>query len=129
LNIDPQTNVWKYGDIPEDLYTSSRVPPNDFYANPMNIPYYTKTIEEELYNAPKSFFGAVNPVSTYYQCKWLGGNTNNGGLPNPESTSYSTIPCEYRQNYQEVGRYICTDDPNQNSNISSICENISQPYS
>jgi hypothetical protein len=130
LNIDPQTNVWKYGDIPEDLYTSSKVPPSDFYANPMDIPYYRQTIEEELYNAPKPFFGAVNPVSTYYQCQWLGGDTNNGGLPNPESsTTYSTIPCEYRQNFQEVGRYICTDDPNKNSNISGICENISRSYS
>lgn len=129
LNIDPQTNVWKYGDIPEDLYTSSKIPPSDFYANPTGIPYYRQTIEEELYNAPKPFFGSVNPVSTYYQCQWLGG-TNNQGLPNPESpTTYSTIPCEYRQNFQEVGRYICTDDPNKNSNISSICENISYSYS
>ena len=47
LNIDPQTNVWQYGDIPTDLYTSPSIPPNAFYANPTNIPNYGPSAENE----------------------------------------------------------------------------------
>lgn len=118
LNIDPQTNVWQYGDIPTDLYTSSTTPGTTFYANPPNIPNYSPSEENE----PKSFFGTTYPSTTYYQCEWLGGS-NTVGLPNIETNTYTTIPCTFRQNFQEVGRYICKQDPNQNG--IENCDNVS----
>lgn len=111
LNIDPQVNVWKYGDIPVDLYTSNKIKGADFYTKDSNIPNYRNTAEEELVNEPKPFFGTTYPSSTYYKCKWLGGN-NNGGLPNMESDTYSSIPCNFRQNFAEEGKYICNKNPN-----------------
>jgi hypothetical protein len=115
LIVDPQTNVWKYGDIPSGGY-SPNVTPQQIYSSPQNIPNYNSEL-----NSPKPSFGTTYPRSTYYECKWLGGNSS--GMPNTEQT-YSTIPCNYRQNYEEVGRYICSEDPNVSGDIST-CEKIS----
>jgi hypothetical protein len=51
---------------------------------------------------------------TYYQCNWLGGNINGNSLPIQDTNKYSTIPCTYKQNYTQVGKYICKTDPNKN---------------
>jgi hypothetical protein len=118
LDIDPQLNVWKYGDIPVDGYTSTKLPGSNFYNSPVNIPNYYNPLNE-----PKSSFGTTYPKSTYYQCEWLGGTSNTNGLPNNNGNKYSTIPCNFRQNYQETGRYICPSDPNKNG-IDS-CDNVS----
>ena len=112
LRTDPQLNVWKYGDIPTDLWTNNKLKSTNFYVN-YNIPNYNATLEEEIYNSPKSTFGTTYPNSTYYKCKWLGGDNNNNGLPNIENNTYSSIPCTYRPNYSEDGRYICSKDPNK----------------
>ena len=112
LNIDPQTNVWKYGDIPDDLYTSYKLPPSAFFKTPNNIPLYNVTSEEEAENRPKSKFGSTYPMSTYYKCKWNGDINNTGGLSS-EDGKYSSIPCSYKSNYSEEGKYICMDNPNK----------------
>ena len=129
LRIDPQTNVWKYGDIPEDLWTSDKKPASDFYTRDVskNIPNYNATIEEELANRPKPFFGSTFPVSTYYTCEWMGGHGNETSLPMLERNKYSSIPCSYKPNFTETGRYICTDDPNKrgiDGDISEICDAV-----
>lgn len=112
LRTDPQLNVWKYGDIPTDLWTNDKLKGTNFYTN-YSIPNYNATLEEEIYNSPKSTFGTTYPNSTYYKCKWLGGDNNKYGLPNLENNTYSSIPCTYRPNYSEDGRYICSKDPNK----------------
>jgi len=120
LNIDPQNNVWKYGDIPNGGYSNS-VNIQDFYTKPTNIKnYYDNNNQPQ----PESAFGTTYPFTTYYKCDWLGPNNSNSGLPNNDiSTQFTTIPCSYRPNYQETGRYICKTDPNT-SGISS-CDNVS----
>ena len=50
---------------------------------------------------------------TYYQCNWLGGNINGNSLPIQDKNIYSTIPCTYKQNYTQVGKFICNTDPNK----------------
>lgn len=124
LNIDPQANVWQYGDIPVDLYTSKNTPGSDFYANPKNIPNYRNTLEEDMGDEPRSTFGTTYPHSTYYKCEWLGGN--NTGLPNIETKTYSSIPCSYRENYEETGRYICSKNPNNlsSSDFNAVCTDV-----
>lgn len=126
LRTDPQLNVWEYGTIPPDLWTSDKKPSRAFYKNYRNIPNYNASIEEESANEAKPFFGAAYPKSTYYKCEWLGGN-NNGGLPNIENNKYSSIPCTYRPNYTEKGRYICSRNPNEISegDMSNYCDDVS----
>jgi hypothetical protein len=119
LNIDPQTNVWQYGDIPTDLYTTPSRPGDDFYINPRGIPNYGPNAENE----PQPFFGTTYPATTYYECEWLGGNIKGQGLPNNEKNQYTTIPCSFRPNFQEVGRYICNSDPNT-SGIDGNCDTV-----
>jgi hypothetical protein len=94
LKIDPSLDVWKYGDIPinQDLNSMEELDDED---------------------SPQPFFGTTYPKSTYYQCKWLGGN---GGMPNKMkegNNTYSTIPCNYKPNTTQLGRYICDNDPNE----------------
>lgn len=125
LKTDPQLNVWQYGDMAQDLYTSAKTPGSDFYSN-VTIPNYTDTYEEQIVNSPKPAFKSTYPSSTYYKCQWQGGNSN-GDLPNIESKTYSTIPCSYRPNFSETGRYICNRDPNTLSSIdkfSQYCDTI-----
>jgi hypothetical protein len=129
LKTDPQLDVWKYGDMPTDLYTSPENPASTFYSNTKNIPNYRTTEKDKLINMPKPFFNSINPSSTYYQCQWNGGDTNNGDLPNVEQNKYSSIPCSYRPNFTEVGRYICTTNPNNlsGSEFNNVCDSISIP--
>jgi hypothetical protein len=51
---------------------------------------------------------------TYYECKWLGGKINGNSLPIQDKKKYSTIPCTYKQNYTQVNKLICNNDPNKN---------------
>lgn len=109
LNINPQVNVWKYGDIPDTLYTSPQTPSSDFYNIP--LPNYRNPISEEGID-PQQKFGSTYPTSTYYECQFMG--SSNGGLPNKETEKYSTIPCSYRENTKEINKYFCNSDPNKN---------------
>ena len=125
LRTDPQLNVWQYGDIPTDLWTNNTLKSSNFYTN-YTIPNYNTTLEEEMANSPKSAFGTSYPNTTYYKCKWLGGDNNNNGLPNIETNTYSSIPCTYRPNYSEDGRYICSKDPNKisTSEFTKYCDTL-----
>jgi hypothetical protein len=127
LRTDSQLDVWQYGDIPTDLYTTPDNPASKFYSNSKNVPNYRTTEKEKKENMPQPFFGSSFPSSTYYQCKWGGGESNNGDLPNIDSTKYSSIPCSYRPNFTEVGRYICTKNPNSlsSTDFKKACDNIS----
>jgi hypothetical protein len=118
LNIDPQNNVWKYGDIPAGGYSDT--PINDFYDSRQSIQDYSNENNE-----PKSFFGKTYPYTTYYKCDWLGPSGNNQGMPinDTSDNTYSTIPCSYRPNYQESGRYICQEDPNK-ENINTMINGV-----
>lgn len=126
LRTDPQVNVWKYGDMPISAYTNSKEPGSNFYTNPKNIPNYRDTLEEITENEPKPFFGKPKTVSTYYKCDWMGGNRN-GDLPAFESNTYSSIPCSYRPNFKELGRYICNENPNDlnEDDFNKACDNVS----
>lgn len=127
LRTDSQLNVWEYGDIPMDLYTTNKLPASTFYMNAEGIPNYTSTLRDEEINEPKPFFKSNYPRSTFYECKWLGGN-NNEGLPNIEKNKYSSIPCDYRPNYSLLNRYVCTKNPN-NLNINefnNVCSKVSE---
>jgi hypothetical protein len=134
LRTDPQLDVWQYGDIPIDLYTSKSKPASKFYANYRDIPNYNKTIQEELANEPKPAFGTTYPRMTYYRCKWNGNGdipTNlpkkfrNNTLPNKELYDFSSIPCSYRPNFTEEGKFICKENPNNNkSDFNTICEDV-----
>ena len=128
LNTDSQVNVWKYGNIPVDLYTSNdQTPSSMFYPNAKDIPNYRNQLRAKTDNQPNQTFGTTYPSSTYYECKWLGGNSNNEGLPNFENKQYSSIPCQYKQNFQEIGKYICSKDPNTLSatDFNQACDIIS----
>jgi len=127
LRTDSQLNVWEYGDIPTDLYTTNKLPASRFYVDKNGIPNYTVTKDEEKYNEPKPFFKTNYPRSTFYECKWLGGD-NNEGLPNIEKNKYSSIPCDYRPNYTMLNKYICTKNPNKlnNAEFNNACVKVSQ---
>jgi len=126
LRTDPQLDVWKYGDIPENTYTSRSTPASAFYSNYDSIPNYRTTLEGfSNTNEPKPFFTTTYPISTYYECEWNGGDDNKIGLPNTEPKTYSLIPCSYRPNYTEKARYVCRKDPNgENLNFNEICNKI-----
>ena len=129
LRTDPQLDVWQYGDIPMDVWTSESKQAKMFYKNYKDIPNYNATIEEELANAPKPFFGTNFPRSTYYKCQWNGGQRNNVSMPSIEKTEYSSIPCSYRPNFTENGKYICKENPNTSkAEFKSICEDVSTGY-
>ncbi len=113
LNTDSQVNVWKYGDIPNTLYTSPQTPGSDFYNTKTPIPNYRTSIGEKDI-LPNQQFSSEYPLSTYYECQFMG--SNNGGLPNKETEKYSTIPCNYRENTVELNKYWCKKDPNKNEN-------------
>jgi len=123
LRTNPQSNVWKYGDTPVDLYTSEEGPP---YPD-MDIPNYANPN-----NSPQpSFRGLKDNYLTYYQCSWMGGDNVNDTLPsgkNRENT-FSSIPCSYRPNYKELGKYICNKNPNNDfssdGTIPKYCINVS----
>jgi hypothetical protein len=126
LRVDPQIDVWQYGDIPISAYTSSRLPGSNFYSEPKDIKNYRETLEEIAEDEPKPFFQGPNTISTYYKCEWMGGDRN-GDLPNFESNTYSSIPCDYRPNFTESARYICNRNPNNlNADQFKIaCDNVS----
>ena len=115
LNSSPQINVWKHGDVPTDLFTKPGYDKN-IYINPSKLPnYYSPD------NSPRSQFGApLDSGATYYKCNWIGGNTYDG-LPNKEPTKYSTIPCSYRENYRESGKFLCPTNIDPNILGDSLC--------
>jgi len=128
LKTDPQLDVWQYGDIPVDVWTSNSKQANMFYKN-VNIPNYNATPQEELANEPKPFFGTNFPRSTYYKCQWNGGQQNNVSMPGIETNEYSSIPCSYRPNFTENAKYICKENPNTSTaDFNSICEDVSTGY-
>ena len=129
LKIDNQDNVWKYGDIPSDVFTSNNINPSDFYRTSQHIPKFRVTEAEIDGNESQPFFGTGSNYKTYYKCLWNGtgeltNNKRNGGLPNNESSVYTTIPCNYRPNFTETGRYICNNDPNKGYSNAG-CTNVS----
>jgi hypothetical protein len=126
LRTDPQLDVWKYGNMPIDLYTTKKTPGKMFYSSPTGIPIYRDSYEEDKGDRPKQSFGTTYPSSTYYKCKWLGGNKN-GGLPNNEENTFSSIPCSYRPNYAEQGKFICTKNPNKlpKALFEKVCNDVS----
>ena len=99
LKINNQRDIWKFG--------------ND-NTNP------TLKIDD---NNNENNISTTYPYSVYYKCDSLNGN--NSGLPNKEVNKYSTVPCNYRENYNESEKYICTTDPNKiDGDISKYCTNI-----
>lgn len=95
LKIDPSLNVWKYGDVPIGS----------------DLNFANELLDEE---SPQPFFGESSPQTVYYECKWLGNNSE-GNMPKRMRTNrkqYSTIPCSYRPNNSEINRWFCQKDPN-----------------
>lgn len=92
LKVDPTTNIWKKGDYPIQSGADGTI-------TDIN---------------PKSSFDSSYPSTTYYKCKWLGNNTI-GNMPDKLKKSnniYSSIPCSYRPNTTELGRWFCNENPN-----------------
>jgi len=109
LNSSSQINVWKEGDVPDDLFTKPGFN-NNIYKDPKKLPDYNYPG-----NRPRSQFDApVKSGGTYYQCEWMGGD-NSYDLPNKEIDKYSTIPCSFRSNYRENGKFLCPPDINPNN--------------
>lgn len=110
LNINPQLNVWKLGDVP---YNKKGINPSIELKDrdPMLFRWGDK---------PEPSFGTTYPKSTYYQCDWLGGGGRGPeGLPLGGPTAdkpFSTIPCSYKPNMKQKAKYICNTDPNLGSN-------------
>jgi hypothetical protein len=120
LNIDPQTNVWKYGDIPVDSYKGDS--DSTFFKD-------KKILNGINQNSPKQFFGSPSKlIGTYYECV---GIDNKKGLPMSDGKKYSEIPCSYRPNYIENARYICSKNPNNlsESEFSNYCNNVTNSIS
>lgn len=101
LNIDDQTNVWQYGEGIKDKKYNSDI----LYGTDDNIKYFSK---------------GINGL-TYYECNWMGDNSN--PLPNKEGR-YSSIPCSYRENSKEINRYICKDTIDPNIDGINKCDQI-----
>ena len=59
----------------------------------------------------------------YYKCNWIGSN-NYSGI-GQDNVVYSSKPCEYKQNFTQVGKYICLADPNDpKTNFSKSCTDV-----
>ena len=100
IKINNQRDIWKYG--------------ND---------NTNRTLKIDDDNNNQNNISTTYPYSVYYKCDSLNGN--NSGLPNKEVNKYSTVPCNYRENYNESEKYICTTDPNKiDGDISKYCTNI-----
>jgi hypothetical protein len=143
LKTDPQLNVWKYGDLPEDLWTGEHR--NKITNSPSKnitsefetkfLPIFDQTFNNYDFNDitnPKARFGTTSPSMTYYKCDWMG--SIQGGddkFPFKSKLTYSSIPCEYKPNYIESGRYICSQNPNkisENNDFRKICDDVSTIY-
>lgn len=143
LKTDSQLDVWKHGDIPEDLWPNANLNFKNFNPNMKNVNEQKdfKTVIDPLFNQkfnnydinsfgisnPKSRFGTTSPSMTYYKCDWMGGEFGNN-FPLKSNLTYSSIPCDYKPNYTESGRYICKTNPNNlssSSNLSDICDDVS----
>jgi len=74
-------------------------------------------------NSYETFISPVNNNKklTYYECKWLGGTINGNSLPIQDNKKYSTIPCNYKENYTQVQKLICTNNPNTSGDKSDNC--------
>jgi hypothetical protein len=101
LNIDDQTNVWEFGNGSKD---------NKYKSDAL----YGSDNEIRKFNKGKNGL-------TYYECQWIG--KNDDSLPNKE-VRYSSIPCSYRQNFEEINRYICGDNINPNINGINSCDKV-----
>jgi hypothetical protein len=59
----------------------------------------------------------------YYKCDWVGGN-NYSGI-SKSNKKYSSIPCNYKQNYTQTGKYICLSDPNDpETDFNKSCTDV-----
>lgn len=125
LRTNSQLNVWEDGDLPVNTFTSKKNPAIKYYSTPKGIPKYRDTIYEETNNEPKPMFGTTYPKTTFYKCNWLGGDKTRL-MPERELKTYSSIPCSYRPNFEETGRYICMKDPNRlsESDFKKYCDKI-----
>ena len=111
LKTDPTLDVWKYGDVPQ-------------IQNKLN---YEDLIDEE--DLPQSTFGTTYPVSTYYECKWLGNSTSKNMptvMRGQGGKKYSSIPCHYKPNNTEINRWFCKKDPNDldDDDKERYCEKV-----
>ncbi len=125
LRTDSQKNVWERGDVPVDIFTTPQYH-KDIYNNPKVLPVFIENEQQAKTNNPgPQFRGLKEKGMTYYECKWMGGKTS--GLPFQEKDKYSSIPCDYRPNFKELNRYICTKNPNKNPGaISDYCQNVTK---
>lgn len=141
LKTDSQLNVWEYGDIPDDLWNGKHIDPithissnniTSEFTSQYDSTFNQKFNSYDLNNItnPKARFGTTSPSMTYYKCNWMGDkNDDNNTYPFKSKLIYSSIPCEYKPNYTESGRYICKKNPNSdsinNSNFKDFCDDVS----
>lgn len=108
LNTNQQNNYWKNGDY-------SGVSP-------------AGTFIEKFDNPNRN--NAINYSTTYYKCKWTGGNkSTDSGLPIEDGSIISTEPCEYKEGYvpllNDKGKYkyLCNkpiDDTSKTTGFYSL---------
>ena len=123
LRTQSQNNVWVDGDIPNDINTTPENY-NKLYLKPRKLPIYLNNEMQKQAAEPKPFFRGIDKkFATYYKCQNNNGKNNN--IPR-----FSSIPCSYKPNYSEVGRYICSSDPSEssanceNDDCSNICKKV-----
>jgi hypothetical protein len=96
--LDNSQNVWKDGDIPENILSEDSAPKN---ANKQEYLALSKK------NEPSPYYGG--DVSTpQYTCEWTSDPAKmtdmNLGPNNPKTRFTSTIPCEYYPGYKTISK-------------------------
>ena len=99
-------DVWKYGELPDTLYTTYY--DRDPYHTDNNPTIYRYTSEEE--NLPPkpwvSGLGDKSKSQIFYNCVWMGGPISETD-PIKKEYKYSTIPCKYYPGFKTVDTKIC----------------------
>ena len=99
-------DVWKYGELPDTLYTTFY--DRDPYNTNNNPTIYRYTSEEENL-PPKPWvtgLGDKSKSQIFYNCKWIGGPISESD-PIKKEYKYSTIPCKYYPGFRTVDTKIC----------------------
>jgi hypothetical protein len=109
---------------------SENIDPDDLSINGNVSPTLITDPQDNVWQDGSFIETFVSPLQndkqlTYYKCEWLGGNINGNSLPIKDTKTYSTIPCNYKENYTQVNKLICKDDPNINGDGSNNCVNLS----
>jgi Ca2+/Na+ antiporter len=96
--LDNSQNVWKDGDIPENILSEDSAPKN---ANKQEYLALSKK------NEPSPYYGG-DALTPQYTCEWTSDPAKmtdmSLGPNNPKTRFTSTIPCEYYPGYKTISK-------------------------